>query len=196
MIVIFKNQNGSWMHILIINIHEHLDWRITIFLPVGNCLYQPYTKSYQPKSDARLSSDTSFAIIKNVQKIGFTKNRRLHWNARSIQQIPIWINWKHYFQIIWWYQTSYETPWGNNDCFIDYSNAFGATDFYILIQKIFWLKFFRNVLYWILNYLMHRRHLDQHFVQIDSYYSSFLTAKYGVPQGSVLAPILDLSLWT
>ena len=41
-------------------------------------------------------------------------------------------------------------------------------------------------MYWVFNYLTHR----QHFVQIDSNCSSLLTAKYGVPQGSILGPIL------
>ena len=41
------------------------------------------------------------------------------------------------------------------------------------------LNFSMDFLYWVFNYLTPR----QHFVQIKSNYSSFLTAKYGVPQG-------------
>ena len=41
-------------------------------------------------------------------------------------------------------------------------------------------------MYWVFNYLTHR----QHFVQIDSNCLSLLTAKYGVPQGLILGPIL------
>ena len=48
------------------------------------------------------------------------------------------------------------------------------------------LNFSTDFLYWAFNYLTHR----QHFVQIDSNCSSLLTAKYGVPQGSILGPIL------
>ena len=48
------------------------------------------------------------------------------------------------------------------------------------------LNFSTDFLYWAFNYLTHR----QHFVQIDSNCSSLLTAKYGVPQGSILDPIL------
>ena len=48
------------------------------------------------------------------------------------------------------------------------------------------LNFFTDFLYWVFNYLTHA----QHFVQIDSNCSSLLTAKYGVPQGSILGPIL------
>ena len=47
-------------------------------------------------------------------------------------------------------------------------------------------NFSTDFLFWAFNYLTHR----QHFVQIDSNCSPLLTAKYGVPQGSILDPIL------
>ena len=70
--------------------------------------------------------------------------------------------------------------------FTDYSKAFDTIDFFTLIQKMHSLNFTTDFLYWVFNYLTHR----QHFVQIDSNCSSLLTAKYGVPQGSILGPIL------
>ena len=70
--------------------------------------------------------------------------------------------------------------------FTDYSQTFDAKDFSTLIQKMDSLNFSTDFLYWVFNYLTHR----QHFVQIDSNCSSLLTAKYGVPQGSILVPIL------
>lgn len=39
-----------------------------------------------------------------------------------------------------------------------------------------------DVLYWVFKYLTHR----QHFLLMNS----FLTAKYGMPQGSIFGPIL------
>ena len=48
------------------------------------------------------------------------------------------------------------------------------------------LKVSTDFLCWVFNYLTHR----QYFLQIDSNCSSLLTAKYGVPQGSILGPIL------
>ena len=48
------------------------------------------------------------------------------------------------------------------------------------------LNFFTDFLYWVFNYLTHR----QHFIQIDSNCSSVLITKYGVPQGSIMGPIL------
>ena len=48
------------------------------------------------------------------------------------------------------------------------------------------LNFSKRFLYWIFNYLTDRRH----FVQIDSSISNVLITNFGVPQGSVLGPIL------
>ena len=69
--------------------------------------------------------------------------------------------------------------------FTDYSKAFGTTDFFTLIQKMHSLNFPTDFLYFVFNYLMHR----QYFVQINSNCSSLITAKSGVPQGSILDPI-------
>ena len=48
------------------------------------------------------------------------------------------------------------------------------------------LNFSKRFLYWIFNYLTDRRH----FVQIDSSISNILITSFGVPQGSILGPIL------
>ena len=40
-------------------------------------------------------------------------------------------------------------------------------------------------IYWIFNYLT-----DRHFVQIDSSISNILITSFGIPQGSILGPIL------
>ena len=70
--------------------------------------------------------------------------------------------------------------------FTNYPNAFDTIDCSILIQKMNLLNFATAFLYWFFNYLTHR----QHFKLIDSICSSLLTAKHGVPQGSILGPIL------
>ena len=69
--------------------------------------------------------------------------------------------------------------------FTDYSKAFDTIDFFTLIQKMHSLNFSTDFLYWVFNYLTHRKH----FVQINSNCSSLLTAKYGVPQASILGLI-------
>ena len=68
----------------------------------------------------------------------------------------------------------------------DYAKPSDTIDFLTLIQKTYSLNFSRDFLYWVFNYLSH----GQHFVQIDSNCSSLLIAKYGVPQSSILDPIL------
>ena len=47
-------------------------------------------------------------------------------------------------------------------------------------------NFFKRFSYWTFNYLADRRH----FVQIDSSISNILVTNFGVPQGSILEPIL------
>ena len=69
--------------------------------------------------------------------------------------------------------------------FTDYSKSFDTIDFYTLIQKTYSLNFSTDFLCCIFDYLTH----SQHFVQIDSYCSSFQAAKYGL-QDSVLVPML------
>ena len=70
--------------------------------------------------------------------------------------------------------------------FTNYSKAFRTIDLFTLTQKMYSLNFSTDFSYWVFYYLTHR----QHFVQINSNCSSLLRAKYGVPQGSILGPIL------
>ena len=70
--------------------------------------------------------------------------------------------------------------------FADYFKVFDTIDFYILIQKRHTCNFSRDFFYWTMNYLTFPRH----FVQIGTHFSSFLISEFGVPQGSILGPIL------
>ena len=70
--------------------------------------------------------------------------------------------------------------------FVNYSRAFDTINFNILIYILHSLHFSKNLLYLILDYLSKR----SHFVQINSHCSNFLHSKFGVPQGSVLVPVL------
>ena len=47
-------------------------------------------------------------------------------------------------------------------------------------------NFSNDFLYWTMNYLIFR----QHFVQIHAHFSTLLTSEFGIPQGSILGPIL------
>ena len=68
----------------------------------------------------------------------------------------------------------------------DYSKAFDNIDFSVLIRKMHKLNFSKRFLYWIFSYLTDRRH----FLQIDSNISNILYTNFGVPQGSILGPVL------
>ena len=70
--------------------------------------------------------------------------------------------------------------------FTDYSKTFDTIYFSILLKKMYTLNFSKHFLYWIFNYLTDRRH----FAQTDSSISNILKTSLGVPQGSILGPIL------
>ena len=70
--------------------------------------------------------------------------------------------------------------------FTDYSKAFDTFYFSILIKKMHALSFSKRFLYWIFNNLTDRKHL----VQIDSNILDILKTSFGLPQRSILGPIL------
>ena len=72
--------------------------------------------------------------------------------------------------------------------FLDFSKAFDTIDHDILIQKLILYNFTDNSKDLMKCYLSNRKQ----FVQINNENSSFLTLKKGVPQGSVLGPLLFL----
>ncbi len=68
----------------------------------------------------------------------------------------------------------------------DYSKAFDTVNFRSVITKMHSMGFFKNFLHWILAYLTNR----QQFVQIDDKFSKKLETRFGVPQGSILGPLI------
>ena len=69
---------------------------------------------------------------------------------------------------------------------IDYSKAFDTIDHTILVKKLISLDFDKKSVMIIMNYLTNRRQ----FVQIEDKASNTLPIHFGVPQGSILGPIL------
>ena len=70
--------------------------------------------------------------------------------------------------------------------FTDYSKAFDTVDFQVLLNKLHRLDFPKKFLIWTYSYLEGR----QQFVQIDDRKSGLLPVAFGVPQGSILGPVL------
>lgn len=68
----------------------------------------------------------------------------------------------------------------------DFSKAFNTVCFKTVITKLHHLGFSKNVLEWLANYLCGRRQ----YVQIDDGKSSPVFSEFGIPQGSILGPML------
>ena len=72
--------------------------------------------------------------------------------------------------------------------FLDLSKAFDSINHEILINKLYCYGNRGNVLTWFRNYLKNRKQ----FVTFNDYKSSEMFIKHGVPQGSILGPVLFL----
>ena len=71
----------------------------------------------------------------------------------------------------------------------DFSKAFDTISFSATTVKFYKLGFSKPFLKWLLRYLPGR----SQFVQIDDRKSSYRSSQYGVPQGSILGPMTDVS---
>ena len=69
---------------------------------------------------------------------------------------------------------------------IDFSKAFDTISHDTLVKTLHKYGFSREFLHWTLSYLSGRRQ----YVQLDSNKSKFMTTYFGVPQGSILGPLL------
>ena len=69
---------------------------------------------------------------------------------------------------------------------MDLSKAFGCIPYELLIAKLHAYGFVEKTVTFIYSYLKR----SKQNVKIESFYSDFLTLLSGVPQGSILGPIL------
>ena len=68
----------------------------------------------------------------------------------------------------------------------DYSKAFDTVRFSTVVKKMHHMGFSRKFLEWLINYLSNR----YQFVQIDDKTSDLDNVVFGIPQGSILGPII------
>ena len=68
----------------------------------------------------------------------------------------------------------------------DFSKAFDTVHFGNLILKMSKLGFSKSFIIWTLSYISSRKK----FVQIDDQRSDVVEIKFGIPQGSILGPVL------
>ena len=71
-------------------------------------------------------------------------------------------------------------------CFLDLSAAFDIVDHPLLLEKLKLYGFSEDALHWISSYLSGRSQI----VHIESFLSKILPVPTGVPQGSILGPLL------
>ena len=71
-------------------------------------------------------------------------------------------------------------------CFLDMSAAFDIVDHQLLISKLELYGFDRGMQDWVSSYLSGRSQC----VSIDGSLSKFMDVRHGVPQGSILGPLL------
>jgi len=68
----------------------------------------------------------------------------------------------------------------------DYSKAFDTVAYETVLKKMLSIGFSKDYLRWLISYLTGR----QQFVQIDDNVSDYVNVRFGVPQGSILGPVL------
>ena len=70
--------------------------------------------------------------------------------------------------------------------FADFSKAFDTVDYATVFKKLHNVGFSHDAIFWVLNYLPGRKQ----YVQINEKQSQVVDVQLGVPQGSILGPVL------
>ena len=70
--------------------------------------------------------------------------------------------------------------------FADFSKAFDTVEYATVLKKLHNVGFSHDAIFWVLNYLTGRKQ----YVQINEKQSQVVDVQFGVPQGSILGPVL------
>ena len=141
-------------------------------------------KNYRPVAIVPIFSKVLERVIFNQIMQYMCENNLLHPNHQAyraghntttamIQMYDVWLQ-------------SLEAGELAGVCFLDMSAAFDIVDHSLLMDKLELYGFQTNTIHWISSYLTDRSQA----VSIDGCLSRLLPVKQGVPQGSILGPLL------
>jgi len=160
------------------------EWKLHLITPVHKSGERAQVNNYRPISLLSIVSKVLERIVFNhlndfiaeheiisTNQFGF---RRYH---STVQQLLLFLN----------KVTSYVDS--NTRCdtiYLDFSKAFDSVSHNELLVKLWRIRVTNNVWYWLREYLYDRRQC----VSTNGHYSNLLPVISGIPQGSILGPLL------
>lgn len=157
-------------------------WKISIISPIHKKGNKSDISNYRPISklstisklfERIIMSKFSFYVKQLIcpNQHGFVKSRS------TVTNLSLFVNFCY---------NSFSNKSQVHTIYTDFSKAFDRVSHSILLQKLFKLGFHSSLLQWIRSYISDRRC----FVEINGHRSLGFIATSGVPQGSILGPLL------
>ena len=161
-------------------------WKYTKIIPLHKKLSQLECKNYRPVAILSPLSKILEKIIYQQIYSYFTSNQLFHANLHGYRK-----NRSTQTALLQMYDRWVRAAAGgqvSGVVLIDLSAAFDLVDSEIFLKKLRVYGFKEDLLFWIKSYLSDRHQA----VWIDHVFSNFVTHSIGVPQGSILGPLLFL----
>ena len=141
-------------------------------------------KNYRPVAIIPILSKVMERVVFNQMVAFITENKLIHPNHHAYRANHNTIT--ALLQMYDGWLDSLEKGEMAGVCFLDMSAAFDIVDHKLLIKKLELYGFDAGMLSWVLSYLSER----QQCVSIDGCLSRLQHVHHGVPQGSILGPLL------
>jgi hypothetical protein len=160
------------------------NWKKSKIIPLHKKEDQLNPKNYRPVAIIPIFSKILERVVFNQMVEYVTANQLLHPNHHAyrahhntttalIQLYDVWVEAVQHGELA-------------GVCFLDMSAAFDIVDHSLLLEKLELYGFDENLLNWTSSYLTGRTQA----VSIDGSLSRLLHVQHGVPQGSILGPLL------